>query len=96
MLKYKLLVVLSVISCSYAIAMDNNPVLNLVRRVSGNPNVSLSYKIKDAKDGRTYYKYAVDNGELKIVGSDKISICRGFYDYVKNNGMGMYTWEDVN
>lgn len=53
MLRYKLLVVLSVISCSYAIAMDNNPVLNLVRRVSGNPNVSLSYKIKDAKDGRT-------------------------------------------
>ena len=96
MLKYKLLVVLSVISCSYAIAMDNNPVLNLVRRVSGNPNVSLSYKIKDAKDGRTYYKYAVDNGELKIVGSDKISICRGFYDYVKNNGMGMYTWSGNN
>ena len=96
MLRYKLLVVLSVISCSYAIAMDNNPVLNLVRRVSGNPNVSLSYKIKDAKDGRTYYKYAVDNGELKIVGSDKISICRGFYDYVKNNGMGMYTWSGNN
>ena len=96
MLKYKLLVVLSVISCSYAIAMDNNPVLNLVRRVSGNPNVSLSYKIKDAKDGRTYYKYAVDNGDLKIVGSDKISICRGFYDYVKNNGMGMYTWSGNN
>lgn len=67
----------------------------LIRRVTRDSSFPVSLKI--SKQGNnTYYRYAVNNGKLSIIGSDNVSLCRGFYDYVKNNGWGLYTWSGNN
>lgn len=67
----------------------------LIRRVVKNKTFPLSLRIVK-QDNDTYYRYAVDNGKLSIVASDNASLCRGFYDYVKTNGCGLYTWSGNN
>lgn len=52
----------------------------LIRRVTRDSSFPVSLKI--SKQGNnTYYRYAVNNGKLSIIGSDNVSLCRGFYDY---------------
>lgn len=47
-------------------------------------NVSFPVSLKISKQGNdTYYHYAVTDGVLSITASDNVSLCRGFYDYVK-------------
>lgn len=43
-----------------------------------------------------YYEYSVKDGVLHLKGSDNVSLCRGFYDYVKTHRLGMYTWSGNN
>lgn len=43
-------------------------------------------------DGRDAFEYQVRNGKLYITGSNQIAACRGFYDYITNNGYGVATW----
>lgn len=72
-----------------------NAALELIRRVTHEVPFPVSLKIsKQGKD--TYYHYAVNNGVLSITASDNVSLCRGFYDYVKTNGWGLYTWSGNN
>ena len=60
-------------------------------------NVSFPVSLKISKQGNdTYYHYAVTDGVLSITASDNVSLCRGFYDYVKSNGWGLYTWSGNN
>ena len=68
---------------------------NLINRVIKGTSFPISLKISK-RGNDTYYRYTVNNGELSIVASDNVSLCRGFYDYVKNNGWGLYTWSGNN
>ena len=67
----------------------------LIRRVCGNYGISLALDIKKDK-GNTFFEYKVKDGKLYIQGSDEVAICRGFYDYVKSNGFGIYSWSGNN
>lgn len=57
----------------------------------GNVPVKLSLSL-DKADGCDCYSYQVKDGLLHIQGSSNVAICRGFYDYVKTNGAGIYSW----
>lgn len=72
-------------------AQKVNAVRELIQRVSRQSEIPVSLKLKSEKDS-TYYQYEVQKGILHIQASDNVSLCRGFYDYVKNNHLGMYTW----
>lgn len=54
---------------------------NLVLEVTGRDSV-----------GRDYFSTEVSQGRLIVRGSTPVAVCRGFYDYVKENGYGLVTW----
>ena len=72
-------------------AQQTKAVRELIQRVSGRQDIPVSLKLKQDKDS-TYYQYEVQDGTLRIQASDNVSLCRGFYDYIKDNQWGMYTW----
>lgn len=80
--------------CLFA-ANKPSPVMDLFERVCGRNTLPVSVKLKKEK-GETYFQYQVKDGVLKLQGSDNVALCRGFYSYLKNNGMGMFTWSGNN
>ena len=72
---------------------------NVIQRVTGKSDLPISLVLKPNKgklDGKTAFKYRVDNGVLKIEGSSPVALCRGFYDFVKSNRAGLYSWSGSN
>lgn len=43
-------------------------------------------------DGKEYFSSEVRDSKLYLEGSSTIAVCRAFYDYVKSNNYGMFTW----
>ena len=39
-----------------------------------------------------YFSTEAKDGKLTVKGSSTVAVCRGFYDYVTSNGMGLSTW----
>ena len=80
--------------CMSAWGSDTRSAMEVIHRIAGD-SVPVSLSLKP-HDGETYFRYWVKDGTLCIEGSDNVALCRGFYDYVKSNGMGMYTWSGNN
>ena len=76
-------------------ARKTDAALELIRRVSGTAEVPVKLSLKK-EEGKTYFEYVVDRGVLKIKGSDPVALCRGYYDYVKSNHLGIYSWSGNN
>lgn len=53
-------------------------------------NVKL--KLIDKTDGKDRYQITVRNGHVEIKGSSSVALCRGYYDWVKSQGAGIYGW----
>ena len=79
------------IESTLAHAQGTIAVRELIQRVSRQSEIPVSLKLKPEKNS-TYYQYEVQKGILRIQASDNVSLCRGFYDYIKDNHLGMYTW----
>ena len=59
----------------------------------------MSFVLKANKgqlEGKTNFHYRVDDGVLKIEGSSPVALCHGFYDFVKSNRAGLYSWSGNN
>lgn len=72
---------------------------NVIERVTGKSDLPISLVLKPNKgklDGKTAFKYRVDHGVLKIDGNSPVALCRGFYDFVKSNRAGLYSWSGCN
>lgn len=72
---------------------------NVIERATGQSDLPVSFILKPNKnrsEGKTYFQYQVNNGVLKIEGSTPIALCRGFYDFVKSNRAGLYSWSGNN
>ena len=54
-------------------------------------NIALKVTGRDA-EGRDYFSTEVREGLLTVRGSTPVAVCRGFYDFVKENGYGQVTW----
>lgn len=90
-MKRAILIITVILSISTLYSQKTTPALEVMQRVIGKDNLSLNLKIK--KQGKdTYFKYSVENGEISITASDNIALCRGFYDYIKSNHYGMFSW----
>lgn len=71
---------------------------NVIERVTGKSDLPISLVLKPGKGnkGKTAFKYRVAHGVLKIEGSSPVALCRGFYDFVKSNHAGLYSWSGNN
>lgn len=78
-------------SLAFAQADDTRAAREVIARATGCTSLPLQLKIKKDKD-RTYFSYSTDGGVLQIEGSDNVALCRGFYDFIKSNRGGVFTW----
>lgn len=76
-------------------AKTTDPVKELIQRVSKQHLVPIVLSL-EKKGEKTYFSYQVKNGKLHIWGSDNVALCRGFYDYVRTNHMGLFSWSGNN
>lgn len=58
-------------------------------------NIKLNL-VKQSVDQNDFYEYQVRNGNLIVNGSSKNALCRGVYDYLKNNHRGSLDWVGSN
>lgn len=71
----------------------------VIERVTGKSDLPVSFMLKANKgqlEGKTNFHYRVDDGVLKIEGSSPVALCHGFYDFVKSNRAGLYSWSGNN
>lgn len=71
----------------------------VIERVTGKSDLPVSFVLKANKgqlEGKTNFHYRVDDGVLKIEGSSPVALCHGFYDFVKSNRAGLYSWSGNN
>ncbi len=66
----------------------------LIERVTSQNELPIKLKIVDSND--SYFSHKVKKGVLTIEGDNGVSLIRGFYDYVKNNKYGLYSWSGGN
>lgn len=76
-------------------ARKTDEAFRVLQRVSKQSSVPVKLELKKGA-GNMYYEYSVKDGVLHLKGSDNVSLCRGFYDYVKTHRLGMYTWSGNN
>jgi len=73
-------------------AKSTKPAMEVIRNYAGEDfPVKLSLTM-DKKEGCDQFAYRVKDGQLEIEGSSNVALCRGFYDYVKSQGAGIYSW----
>ena len=89
-----LLILLMVNPCLLS-ARKTDPAKEVIQRVANNRSLDISLALKN-DHGNNYFSYAVKDGKLHIQASDNVALCRGFYDYVKSNHLGMYAWSGNN
>ena len=59
------------------------------------PSLSERVKIVSVEapaDGCPYYRTSAQDGVLTIEASSSVAACKGFYDYIRRNGLGIRTW----
>ena len=89
------LVLFCLINIFTATARKTDEAFRVLQRVSKQSSVPVKLELKKGV-GNMYYEYSVKDGILHLKGSDNVSLCRGFYDYVKTHRLGMYTWSGNN
>lgn len=74
------------------------PVKKLIERVlhTSEKQLPVSLKLKASRQDSTYYSYQVKNGKLHIEGNTPVSLCRGLYDFLKQEECGVYSWSGSN
>ena len=81
----------------FAGASPEESALDVIHRVTaGTQHVGkIDLKIQPERRNKTnhpYYTYQGSNGVLILRASDPVAACRGFYDYLRANGMGVFDW----
>lgn len=80
---------------SYLSLQAGNPTKEakaVIYRFSDNPKLKLQLVSIPKENGCDVFETTVKNGKLEIKGSSGVAFCRGFYEFVKSNGAGIYSW----
>ena len=96
MKKSTLLVWITLLLCPCMLqARKTDPAKEVISRILGNTSQPITLSLKNDK-GNNYFCYQVKNGQLQLEASDNVALCRGFYDYVKRNHLGICSWSGNN
>lgn len=71
----------------------------VIERVTGRSGLPVRFKVAEADGkarGKTYFSYQVKNGQLTIKGNSPVAVCHGFYDFIKSQHAGIYSWSGNN
>lgn len=65
---------------------------NVIERTFGVLPSNIEFELLDKPDSLDTYALSVKENTLKVEGTSTIALCRGFYDYVLENGYGISSW----
>lgn len=83
---------MAVLALMAACSSPTDPAREVIESFAGKDfPVSLSLGL-DKEDGCDQFVYEVKNGKLHISGSSNVALCRGFYEYVKSQESGIFSW----
>ena len=93
---YLFLIVTFVLTNKQVVAYSkcSEPVYSVIERITDRNDLPVRLSLNP--DGKTYFQYQTENGVLQIEGSSPVALCRGFYDFIKSNECGLYSWSGNN
>lgn len=96
------LFLLSLLCCIMSIPGWSNQmeaIKDVLIRVTGRNDLPVRFKITGQtgdERGKTYFDYQIKNGLLTVKGSSPVAVCHGFYDFIKSQHAGIYSWSGNN
>lgn len=64
----------------------------IITRFLGKNKINLSLEYVKVKTQKDWFETSVQNNTLHIRATSPVAMCRGFYDYIKNQGWGINSW----
>ena len=64
----------------------------IARAVGKAPSADIKIEIVSSEGKLPFYIYSATDGIVTLKGSSPVAVCRGFYDYLRANGLGMVGW----
>ena len=64
----------------------------VIERAFGKVPANVEFSMLEKPDSLDTYALSVKNNVLKVEGTSTIAICKGFYDYILENGYGISSW----
>ena len=64
----------------------------VIKRTFGEVPANVSLRYEGPSEGNDWYSLEVADGQLNVSGSSVVAICKGFHDYIQDNGYGSATW----
>lgn len=89
MLLLSLLILLCTTKCFSQSAQEAAAVIKRFTNDGNAPELSLSL---ERIDGCDLFETSVRDGKLTVKGSSPVSLCRGYYDFVRTHEMGICSW----
>ena len=87
---------------SFAVSAQSTDIqaaYDVLERTTNKTDLPIALALKKSDKVNTsgkYFDYKVLDGKLHIEASSPVALCRGFYDYVKTNNNGIYSWSGNN
>lgn len=83
------LVVLAAVSC---VNRQEKQARNVIERTFGEMPENVEFHFTESVDSNKFYSLEVTGGKLRISGNSTVALCKGFHDYIQDNGYGCCTW----
>lgn len=84
-----LCVIMAVHACS---PTEEREAYGVVRRAFGKVPANLVFRYEKPAGDSCKYTLEIRDGRLYISGSSPVALCKGFHDYIQDNGYGSHTW----
>lgn len=81
--------ILILAACS---AREERAAYGVIKRTFGEVPGNVSLKYEGLSEGADWYSLEVAGGTLTVGGSSVVALCKGFHDYIQDNGYGSATW----
>lgn len=93
-MKYGRILLLFLISCLWACSNDDcvKQARGVIERTFGKVPDNVRFVVTRSPDSLDRYALSVSDGILTVEGNSPVSLCKGFHDYILENGYGVATW----
>ncbi len=65
---------------------------SVIERTFGSVPSNVEFSLLEKEDSLDMYAVSVHDGCLKVEGTSSIALCKGFYDFILENGYGIASW----
>ncbi len=94
---YSFLIAVTIFTLSYTSVYANgtdiiNQAKGVVERSFGAFPERVTFAVIDKAEGCDRYRICSEPDALRIEGSSAVAICKGFHDYILENGFGLVSW----